>query len=252
MTDLLIKGPGELKEAHDVRLTTAAPPLLDMDAYVEEFGRSVVPAYRRGIADRELPADAGLARSVIPPGTAATRDFSHLAPRIPELIAEKCVGCMACVSACPDTAILGVVTPAPELEGRIAAFAATTDQPAVAEASARAHFADTQKYGEVPARRGLERGAFGIFVDPAHCKGCAECVEVCSALGHDALFMLDKVDDEPIVISRGAGPDDTRSLAREGLVELGFPPAEAERLLAEAKGETVEDLIGSALRGARR
>ncbi|HEX2627027.1 MAG TPA: thiamine pyrophosphate-dependent enzyme [Candidatus Limnocylindrales bacterium] len=196
LTDLLAKAPGELKEAHDVRLTTAAPPLLDMDAYVEEFGRSVVPAYRRGIADRELPADAGLARSVIPPATAATRDFSHLAPRIPELLAEKCVGCMACVSACPDTAILGVVTPAPELDSRIDAFAATATAPAAAAASARAHFADTQKYGEVPARHGLDRGAFGIFVDPAHCKGCGECVEVCSALGHDALFMLDKVADE--------------------------------------------------------
>jgi pyruvate/2-oxoacid:ferredoxin oxidoreductase beta subunit/ferredoxin len=202
--DLLAKAPGELKEAHDVRLTTAAPPLLDMDAYVEEFGRSVVPAYRRGIADRELPADAGLARSVIPPATAATRDFSHLAPRIPELIAERCVGCMACVSACPDTAILGVVTPQPGLEGRIQAFASTSEQPAVAAASARAHFVDTQKYGEVPARRGLERGAFGIFVDPAHCKGCGECVEVCSALGHDALFMLDKVDDE----ARRPAPDE--------------------------------------------
>ncbi|HET7182223.1 MAG TPA: thiamine pyrophosphate-dependent enzyme, partial [Candidatus Limnocylindrales bacterium] len=170
--------------------------LLDLNAYVEDFGRSVVPAYRQGVADRELPADAGLARSVIPPATAATRDFSHLAPRIPELIAEKCVGCMACVSACPDTAILGVVTPAAELESRIQAFAAATEQPAVVEASARAHFADTQKYGEIPARRGLERGAFGLFVDPAHCKGCGECVEVCAGLGHDALFMLDKVDDE--------------------------------------------------------
>jgi len=198
MTDLLAKEPGELKESHDVRLTTAAPPLLDMDAYVEDFGRSVVPAYRRGIADRELPADAGLARSVIPPGTAATRDFSHLAPRIPELIAERCVGCMACVNACPDTAILGVVVPSSELDGRIADFAAGADQPAVAEASARSHFVDTQKYGEVPARRGLERGAFGIFVDPAHCKGCAECAEVCTALGHDALFMIDKVDDEAL------------------------------------------------------
>jgi pyruvate ferredoxin oxidoreductase beta subunit len=198
MTDLLVKAPGELKEAHDVRLTTAAPPLLDMDAYVEEFGRSVVPAYRRGIADRELPADAGLARSVIPPATAASRDFSHLAPQIPDLIAEKCVGCMACVSACPDTAILGIVTPAPELEARVTAFAAATEQPAHAEATARSHFADTQKYAEVPARRGLERGAFGIFVDPAHCKGCGECVEVCSALGHDALFMLDKVEDEAL------------------------------------------------------
>jgi len=197
MTELLIKDAGENKEAHESRLLTMAPPLLDMDAYVEEFGRTIVPAYRRGIADRELPADVGLARSVIPPGTAATRDFSHLAPRIPELIAERCVGCMACVNACPDTAIVGTVVPAPELEGRVDTFAATTDDPVRAAATARAHFADTQKYGEVPARRGLERGAFGIFVDPGHCKGCGECVEVCSALGHDALFMLDKVAEEP-------------------------------------------------------
>ena len=85
---LLAKAPGELKEAHDDRLATVAEPVLDIEAYVEEFGRTIVPAYRRGIADRELGADAGLARSIIPPGTAATRDFSRLAPTIPEFIAE--------------------------------------------------------------------------------------------------------------------------------------------------------------------
>ena len=198
MTELLIKEPGETKDAHEARLGTLAPPLLDMDAYVEEFGRTIVPAYRRGVADRELPADTGLARSVIPPATAATRDFSHLAPRIPELLAERCVGCMACVSACPDTAIIGTVVPATALEERIGAFAATTEQPLLSAATARAHFVDTQKYGELPARRGLERGAFGIFVDPGHCKGCGECVEVCAGLGHDALFMTDKVAEEPL------------------------------------------------------
>ncbi len=168
MTDLLFKEAGELKEHHEARLADAAPPLLDMAAYVEEFGRTVVPAYRRGIADRELAADAGLARSVIPPGTAASRDFSHLARRIPELVAERCVGCMACVSACPDPAIFGTVVPAPALDDRIADFAAGPDQPPLAAETARAHFTDTQKYGEVPARRGLDRGAFGIFVDPGH------------------------------------------------------------------------------------
>jgi Holliday junction DNA helicase RuvA len=64
--------------------------------------------------------------------------------------------------------------------------------------------------------------------------------------------LRDKVDDEPIVISRGADPEDPRALAREGLVELGFAPAEAEKLLTRADGETVEDLIGAALRGNRR
>jgi len=50
-----------------------------------------------------------------------------LAPRIPEFIAERCVGCMACVSACPDSAILGVVVPAAELDDRIATFAQSED-----------------------------------------------------------------------------------------------------------------------------
>jgi Holliday junction DNA helicase RuvA len=52
-----------------------------------------------------------------------------------------------------------------------------------------------------------------------------------------------------IVVTRG---DDPRRLARDGLVELGFAPAEAETLLAGADGETAEDLLQSALRAARR
>jgi pyruvate/2-oxoacid:ferredoxin oxidoreductase beta subunit/formate hydrogenlyase subunit 6/NADH:ubiquinone oxidoreductase subunit I len=192
----LTKEPGSLKEGHEIELGIATP-LFDIDAYVEEFGASIVPAYRRGIADEEWPADVGLARSVIPPGTAATRDFSRLAPRLPQLVAERCVGCMACVSACPDSAILGIAVPEGELESRIPAFADREPDPALAAASARDHFVHTQKYAEVPQKRGLEPASFGIFVEPIHCKGCAECVEVCAALGHDALFMTDKtVEDE--------------------------------------------------------
>jgi pyruvate ferredoxin oxidoreductase beta subunit len=240
MTDMLIKDAGELKEAHDARLLAAAPPLLDMDLYVEEFGRSVVPAYRRGIADQELPADAGLARSVIPPATAATRDFSHLAPRIPELLAERCVGCMACVNSCPDTAILGTVVPAPQLDGRIAAFAATAEQPILAAATARSHFVDTQKYGEVPARHGHDRGMFGIFVDPAHCKGCGECVEVCTALGHDALFMRDKLAEEPPFAGLTGAPDMTQGIADATSAPApDAPPAAAAPVTDAAQVATV-------------
>ena len=60
-----------------------------------------MPAYQTGTADAGLDADAGVARSLIPPGTAAVRDFSSLSPRIPQFIAEKCVGCMACVIDLP-------------------------------------------------------------------------------------------------------------------------------------------------------
>jgi pyruvate ferredoxin oxidoreductase beta subunit len=195
LQSVLTKEPGALKEAHEVGLGIAVP-LFDMDTYVEEFGQSIVPAYRQGVADAEWPADVGLARSVIPPGTAATRDFSRLAPQLPQLVAERCVGCMACVSACPDSAILGIAVPQGDLDTRVDAFAADQAAPPVAAASVRSHFVHTQKYAEVPAKRGLEPASFGIFVEPIHCKGCAECVEVCAALGHDALFMTDKVDED--------------------------------------------------------
>lgn len=58
-----------------------------------------------------------------------------------------------------------------------------------------------------------------------------------------------KVTDD-IVVRRTAS-DDPRTLAREGLLGLGFTPQEADRLLDQAAGETPEDLIAEALRAAR-
>ena len=145
------------------------------------------------MADAELPADAGVARSIIPPGTAAVRDFSKLAPRIPEFVLEACVGCMSCVSACPDTAILGIALPESQATAAVEAFAATEPDPRWPTATATSHFAHTTKYADVPARKGLEPASFGIFVDPRHCKGCSACVDVCHVLGYDALHMIDKV-----------------------------------------------------------
>lgn len=55
--------------------------------------------------------------------------------------------------------------------------------------------------------------------------------------------------EEPIVVRRS---DDPRELARDGLLGLGFTPAEAEALLTDAPGEAAEELIAHALRTARR
>ena len=52
-------------------------------------------------------------------------------------------------------------------------------------------------------------------------------------------------EGDSIVISRG---DDPRTLARDGLVGLGFTIQEAEQLLAKAEGESAEELIEGALR----
>jgi Holliday junction DNA helicase RuvA len=54
--------------------------------------------------------------------------------------------------------------------------------------------------------------------------------------------------DEPITVTRG---DDPRNVARDGLLELGFAAAEAQALLDGADGDTAEELLASALRGAR-
>src|SRR5437016_13996875 len=52
-------------------------------------------------------------------------------------------------------------------------------------------------------------------------------------------------DGQGIVVTR---TDDPRALARQGLLGLGFTPQEADRLLADATGDTAEALIEHALR----
>jgi Holliday junction DNA helicase RuvA len=54
----------------------------------------------------------------------------------------------------------------------------------------------------------------------------------------------------PIVARRG-GSKHPRALAREGLLELGYAPGEADELLREAVGDSAEALIAEALRLAR-
>ena len=252
MTELMLtdldgpgrKTAGEATELHEASLDTTAA-VLDIGAYVDDFNGSVIDAYRRGIADRELPSEPGVARSVIPPGTAATRDFSGLAPTIPEFLFDACVGCMSCVSACPDSAILGIAQPASVIDHVIGDFASVQADPTLAAATARSHFAHTTKYADVPARRGLEPAEFGIFVDPIHCKGCAECVEVCHALGYDALRMVEK---QPIEAS---GESTLDRYARDMRLFRSLPPTPPEyrneRALADLMlGEHAFGYVGGA------
>jgi pyruvate/2-oxoacid:ferredoxin oxidoreductase beta subunit/NAD-dependent dihydropyrimidine dehydrogenase PreA subunit len=59
----------------------------------------------------------------------------------------------------------------------------------------------TRKYCEVYEKKGEEGALFGIFIDPTKCKGCAECVEVCAALGYHALTMVKK-DEKTLPLYR--------------------------------------------------
>ena len=59
---------------------------------------------------------------------------------------------------------------------------------------------------------------------------------------------VDLDDEGTITVARS---DEPHELARAGLLELGYEPAEVDRLLSAAEGETAEELLSSALRGAR-
>jgi Holliday junction DNA helicase RuvA len=56
-------------------------------------------------------------------------------------------------------------------------------------------------------------------------------------------------DGPAITVHRG---DDPRALARDGLIELGYAPQEAQELIAAAEGDTPEELLATALQAARR
>lgn len=159
---------------------------MDLDDYADQFNEQVIGAYSGGKGGG-LPADGGVARSLIPPATGMFRDFSHVSTELPRFIAINCVACMECVTTCPDTAILAKVAE----PGQVAEQAR-----AIGDKAERADFRDqwvaTRKFHGLPEKRGETGGLFAIYVDPAKCKGCGECVEVCAS--HRALEMISKDD----------------------------------------------------------
>jgi pyruvate ferredoxin oxidoreductase beta subunit len=155
---------------------------------IADFNERVVGAYNSGLAERGLPADDGTARSIVPAATGALRDFSYIAPDIPEFITANCVGCMECVTQCPDTAILGKVAEPNVLDEHLSGVADEAFRQQLSE-----QWGVTNKYYTVLEKKGVGGGKFGIFIDPTKCKGCAECVDACG--DHDALKMVRKNGD---------------------------------------------------------
>ncbi|REJ64502.1 MAG: thiamine pyrophosphate-binding protein [Planctomycetota bacterium] len=189
-------------------------PVLD----VIDFNDRIIRGYEDGVAEKMLPADDSVARSLIPAGTATLRDFSYIAPEIPEYLADNCTGCMDCVTLCPDTAILGKVLAEPDLEKRLGG---------IEDAHARDFFAKQwskpRKYYDGPKKKSGVGGRFAIIIDPSKCKGCAECVTVCD---DDALKMIQKNDQvvEDIRQShrlfKEVGPSDERFVNDNLLIDM--------------------------------
>jgi pyruvate/2-oxoacid:ferredoxin oxidoreductase beta subunit/NAD-dependent dihydropyrimidine dehydrogenase PreA subunit len=189
-------------------------PVLD----VLDFNERIIRGYEEGYGEKDLPADDSVARSLVPAGTASLRDFSNIAPEIPEYIAENCTACMDCVTQCPDTAILGKVLAEPDLEAKLQTIADEADR-----ASFRKEWAKTKKYYDAAVKKKLPGGMFNIIIDPSKCKGCAECVTICD---DNALKMVPKTDEVMVKARKdhrhfkNFGPSDKRYINENLLIDM--------------------------------
>ncbi len=189
-------------------------PILD----VRDFNERIIRQYEDGTAEKGLAADLSVARSLVPAGTATLRDFSYIAPDIPEYISSNCTGCMDCVTLCPDTAILGKVLGESEFKKKIAAIPDPTERE-----DFRKQWSKTRKYYEGPAKKVGEGGMFSIMIDPSKCKGCAECVTVCD---DHALQMIPKTEQVMTHVRKShryfkqVGPSDSRFVSDNLLIDM--------------------------------
>jgi len=189
-------------------------PILDAKA----FNDQIIRRYEDGTGEKSLPADVAVARSLVPAGTATLRDFSYVAPEIPEYITENCTGCMECVTECPDTAILGKVLAESDLEAKIKTIDNEQDRQMFEQ-----QWSKTRKYYEGPKKKGKEGGRFAIMIDPSKCKGCAECVTVCDDL---ALKMVPKSEEVMTQIRKSHryfktfGPSDSNYVNDNLLIDM--------------------------------
>ena len=143
---------------------------------VHDFNERVIRGYEEGYGEKDLPADLAMARSLIPAGTATLRDFSYIAPDIPEYIPENCTGCMDCVTRVPRHGDPGQSDWRERVE---AASWRRSPMRRIGRCSSQ-QWSKTRKYYDGPQKKGLPGGQFcDHHRSVSKCKGCAECVTVC-------------------------------------------------------------------------
>ncbi|HEY5656415.1 MAG TPA: 2-oxoacid:acceptor oxidoreductase family protein, partial [Myxococcota bacterium] len=88
-------------------LPQSKAPMTDIHRFWEQTGNF----YARGMGNDNL-TDPFVGLGVMPACTALFRDMTGIRFEHPEWIAENCTGCAKCYTACPDTAIPGLVNEA--------------------------------------------------------------------------------------------------------------------------------------------
>lgn len=174
---------------HHAKIYEEATP----EWYNADRARAIVKAYNDGAGSTQ-PADAFVARSLVPAATGSFRDFSYIAPDLPEYSSENCVACMECVQNCPDSAIWGKVIPNSVLDRELAKLDDENSRELIrGQVTVTTKFYDTYKKKHHKDPSAPPGALFGIFIDPTKCKGCGECVTACGR--HFALKMSKKTKD---------------------------------------------------------
>src|SRR3989339_1714266 len=153
--------------------------------YQEVFYEDMIKPILDG---KKVPWDRFL--PIVPAGTSRYRDVSYIGAQLPVYDPAKCIACGICTASCPDSALISTVT----------------DRPV--DDAAR-YF---KKFKNPPKGIPWERFALNINADPAACKGCGVCAQVCPT---DALKMADKtaVSDEDFLPMACRAWDNTVNLA---------------------------------------
>lgn len=153
--------------------------------YQEVFYENMVKPILDG---KKVPWDHFL--PIVPAGTSRYRDVSYIGAQLPVYDPAKCIACGICAASCPDSALISTVT----------------DRPV--DDAAR-YF---KKFKNPPKGIPWERFALNINADPAACKGCGVCAQVCPT---DALKMADKtaVSHEDFLPAACRAWDNTVNLA---------------------------------------
>ena len=153
--------------------------------YQEVFYQDMVKPILDG---KKVPWDHFL--PIVPAGTSRYRDVSYIGAQLPVYDPAKCIACGICTASCPDSALISTVTDRPVDE-------------------AARYF---KKFKNPPKGIPWERFALNINADPAACKGCGVCAQVCPT---DALKMADKtaVKDEDFLPEACRAWDNTVNLA---------------------------------------
>ncbi len=245
---------GEGEEKKENGLTTLAIPSMmkgipksesnmsDIHRFWEQTGNF----YLRGMGNDNI-TDPFIGLSVMPAVTSLFRDMTGIRFEHPEWIPNNCTACGDCYTACPDTAIPGLVSELSDvletvvnrvkknygkvellpkavrtMESKIRALMNESDgstvndniyeaiDQTIAESNGEKadlskefdwfkeelgdfKFALTRPYYDLHEKNEPNSGGlFSITINPTTCKGCMECVEVCS---DDALISVTQTEE---------------------------------------------------------